>query len=88
MNQKDDLPLPHANPEPGNDDSPDNPERRRVLTGIAAVGFGFALAGCNTEEQAAGTPKSAADLRLDAALHDQVRHIVVIYAENRSFANL
>ena len=37
MNQKDDLPVPHANPELGNDDSPDNPERRRVLTGIAAV---------------------------------------------------
>ena len=33
MNQKDDLPVPHANPELGNDDSPDNPERRRVLTG-------------------------------------------------------
>ncbi len=59
MNQKDDLPLPHANPEAGNDDSPDNPERRRVLTGIAAVGFGLALAGCNTEEQASGPRRAA-----------------------------
>ena len=89
MNEKDDLPLPHANAELASDDSPDSPERRRVLTGIAAVGLGLALTGCNTEEQAAATtPRSAADLRLDAALHDQVRQIVVIYAENRSFANL
>ncbi|MEW6344083.1 MAG: acid phosphatase [Pseudomonadota bacterium] len=88
MNQNDDLPVPHPNAELPGDDSPDNPERRRVLTGIAAVGLGLALSGCNTEELAGGTPRSAADLRLDAALHDQVRQIVVIYAENRSFANL
>jgi acid phosphatase len=88
MNEKDDLPLPHANAQFAGDDSPDNPERRRVLTGIAAVGLGLALAGCTTEEHAAATPRSAADLRLDAALHDQVKQIVVIYAENRSFANL
>ena len=50
MNEKDDLPLPHANAEFAGDDSPDNPERRRVLTGIAAVGLGLALAGCTTEE--------------------------------------
>jgi acid phosphatase len=30
----------------------------------------------------------AADVRLDAALHDQVKQIVVINTENRSFANL
>ncbi|MFT4064636.1 acid phosphatase [Paraburkholderia sp.] len=73
-----------------NADAPDDPERRRVLTGLAAVGIGLALTGCKTGEGIAGNapPRSAADLRLDAALHDQVRHIVVIYAENRSFANL
>ncbi|WP_341317327.1 acid phosphatase [Paraburkholderia sp. IMGN_8] len=76
---------------PNPDDAPDDPERRRVLTGLAAVGMGLALAGCHTAEQSAANgaaPRSAADLRLDAALRDQVRHIVVIYAENRSFANL
>jgi acid phosphatase len=88
MNQKDDLPVPHQGAELASDDGPDNPERRRVLTGIAAVGLGLALSGCETQEQAQTTPRSAADLRLDAALHDQVRQIVVIYAENRSFANL
>ncbi|MEW9581782.1 acid phosphatase [Paraburkholderia sp. DGU8] len=76
---------------PGDDrNAPDDPERRRVLTGLAAVGLGLALTGCTTEHGAVSNapPRSAADLRLDAALHDQVKHIVVIYAENRSFANL
>jgi acid phosphatase len=70
-------------------DDPHNPERRRVLTGLAAVGIGLALTGCKTEQAASGVaPRTAADLRLDAALRDQVKQIVVIYAENRSFANL
>ncbi|MFM0305397.1 acid phosphatase [Paraburkholderia sediminicola] len=75
---------------PNPDNAPDDPERRRVLTGIAAVGIGLALTGCKTEQSTASdaAPRSAADLRLDAALRDQVKHIVVIYAENRSFANL
>ncbi|MFL9873975.1 acid phosphatase [Paraburkholderia megapolitana] len=88
MNENDlnDPNLPAAS-----DDTPDDPERRRVLTGIAAVGMGVILSGCQTAEQTStngGGPRSAADLRLDAALRDQVRNIVVIYAENRSFANL
>ena len=74
---------------PNPDDAPNDPERRRVLTGLAAVGIGLALTGCKTGQTAAGdATHSAADLRLDAALRDQVKHIVVIYAENRSFANL
>ncbi|CAG4918597.1 acid phosphatase [Paraburkholderia saeva] len=85
--QPDDPTLPPDLPQHA--DQPDDPERRRVLTGLAAVGIGLALTGCKTDLQSAGSgPRSAADLRLDAALHDQVRHIVVIYAENRSFANL
>ncbi|WP_322050360.1 acid phosphatase [Paraburkholderia bannensis] len=69
--------------------APDDPARRRVLGGIAAVGVGLALSGCQTPETNAGLgPRSAGDARVDAALRDQVRHIVVIYAENRSFTNL
>ncbi|HHT8859319.1 TPA: acid phosphatase, partial [Burkholderia cenocepacia] len=52
----------------------------------AALGAGVALAGCETT--AGNAPRSAADLRIDEALRQRVRHIVVIYAENRSFANL
>ncbi|WP_144112996.1 acid phosphatase [Paraburkholderia sp. BCC1886] len=76
--------------EPTAGSAPDDPERRRVLTGLAAVGIGLALSGCKTESGTSGDTanRSAADLRLDAALRDQVKQIVVIYAENRSFANL
>ncbi|KWA24338.1 acid phosphatase [Burkholderia territorii] len=68
------------------DDLPVDPDRRRMLGGLAALGAGVALGGCETAP--GGAPRSAADLRLDEALRRQVRHIVVIYAENRSFANL
>lgn len=68
------------------DDLPVDPDRRRMLGGLAALGAGVALGGCETTPGAA--PRTAADLRLDEALRRQVRHIVVIYAENRSFANL
>ncbi|KWK67542.1 acid phosphatase [Burkholderia ubonensis] len=70
------------------DDLPDDPDRRRMLGGIAALGASVAsvaLTGCETSPLAA---RSAADLRLDDALRHHVRNIVVIYAENRSFANL
>ncbi|KVQ09841.1 acid phosphatase [Burkholderia ubonensis] len=68
------------------DGLPDDPDRRRMLGGIAALGAsvaGVALTGCETSP-----PRSTADLRLDDALRHHVRNIVVIYAENRSFANL
>ncbi|TCW75367.1 acid phosphatase [Burkholderia sp. SRS-46] len=70
------------------DDLPEDPDRRRVLGGIAAFGASVALAGCETQPLAGAAPRSAADLRLDDALRHHVRNIVVIYAENRSFANL
>ncbi|KWK33016.1 acid phosphatase [Burkholderia stagnalis] len=70
------------------DDLPGDLDRRRVLGGIAALGASVALAGCETQPLAGAAPRSAADLRLDDALRHHVRNIVVIYAENRSFANL
>jgi acid phosphatase len=92
--QKETPKMPHhAEPESNDADRPANPERRRLLGGLAAVGMGLALPACSattsepaTAEHAAA--KSAAETRLDAALRARVRHIVVIYAENRSFANL
>ncbi|RQR62470.1 acid phosphatase [Burkholderia sp. Bp9125] len=70
------------------DDLPEDLDRRRVLGGIAALGASVALTGCETQPLAGAAPRSAADLRLDDALRHHVRNIVVIYAENRSFANL
>ena len=75
----------------GNDtsasDAPSDPARRRLLA--AGVGIaGLSLGGCNLFEQKPSTPKTAADLALDRTLAAKVQRIVVIYAENRSFANL
>ncbi|HTH73078.1 MAG TPA: acid phosphatase [Trinickia sp.] len=80
-------------PQSGESDQPQNPERRRVLGGLAAMGMGLALPACTTATGADGTTagptaRSARAEALDAALRARVRHIVVIYAENRSFANL
>jgi acid phosphatase len=72
-------------PDLPDDDTPADPDRRRVLGGMAALGASLALTGCETTQL---TPRSAEDLRIDQALRDKVRNIVVIYAENRSFANL
>jgi acid phosphatase len=78
---------------PDGRDEPQSPERRRVLGGLAAVGIGLALPGCTTAMSTAAAPgrpaaRSAAEEAFDAQLRNRVRHIVVIYAENRSFANL
>jgi acid phosphatase len=67
-----------------NPDEPQDPARRRLLGGLTAVGVGLALGGCETTPPA----RTGADARLDQALRSQVRNIVVIYAENRSFNNL
>ena len=69
-------------------DVPPDPTRRRLLGGAAVAGAALA-AGC-----APGMPRPASggaratDDDLDALLHRHIRHVVVIYAENRSFNNL
>lgn len=64
--------------------------RRRFLGGVAVLGAGAALTGCaqegQTGRQGAGRVFSASEL--DKALADNVKTVVVIYAENRSFNNL
>ncbi|MDR5735441.1 acid phosphatase [Caballeronia sp. LZ025] len=72
---------------PADHDAPADPARRRLIA--AGVGLaGLSLGGCNLFEHKPSTPKTAADLSLDRTLAAKVRQIVVIYAENRSFANL
>ncbi|MDR0226413.1 MAG: acid phosphatase [Burkholderiaceae bacterium] len=69
--------------------APQSNSRRRFLGGVAALSAGGTLTACATHGNAhdpAGNPANA--LALDRALRDNVKTIVVIYAENRSFNNL
>ena len=84
---RDDLPAPAEEFIHDSSDAPADPARRRLLA--AGVGLaGLTLGGCNLFESKPATPKTTADLALDRTLQAKVRHIVVIYAENRSFSNL
>ena len=65
--------------------------RRRFLGGVAVLGASAALTACvqgdgKADSESAGHVLSATDL--DKALRDNVKTVVVIYAENRSFNNL
>lgn len=74
--------------------APDDPARRRVLGSMAAAGAVLAT-GAPALGQAATNSASvgkathtANDPAVDAALRDKIKHVVVIYCENRSFNNL
>jgi acid phosphatase len=70
------------------DGAPLNPERRRLLGGIALAGAAFTLGSCRPfGERATGTPPLS-DEALDALLRQHIGQVVVLYAENRSFNNL
>ncbi|MDT9632377.1 acid phosphatase [Pseudomonas marginalis] len=64
--------------------------RRRFLGGAAVLGVGATLSACGNSSEAPGKPvaRPLTPQELDKALHDQVKTVVVIYAENRSFNNL
>ncbi len=71
------------------DDNPENPQRRRLLGGAAAAAGMLALGGCATPARRSlpvvpvlkGAP-------VDAVLREHIDHVVVLFAENRSFNNL
>ena len=69
---------------PADDDVVLNPNRRKILGGIAALGLGVAT----YSEDGLAAGQAASEKRTDALLKQHVKHIVVIYAENRSFNNL
>ena len=82
MTDKTKLPTP-------SDDAPANPERRRLLGGIAIAGATLTVAGCQPfGERNSGPSASEGAAALDAQLRQHVQHVVVLYAENRSFNNL
>ncbi|UII72234.1 acid phosphatase [Pseudomonas sp. HN11] len=70
--------------------SPVDTSRRRFLGGAAVLGVGATLSACGNTSEAPGKPaeRPLTPQELDNALHDQVKTVVVIYAENRSFNNL
>ncbi|WP_249582314.1 acid phosphatase [Pseudomonas viridiflava] len=72
------------------DESTLHPSRRRFLGGMAALGAGVTLSSYVTagEKPPAAAEKHLTGAALDKALRDNVKTVVVIYAENRSFNNL
>ncbi|MEE4344065.1 acid phosphatase [Pseudomonas alliivorans] len=72
------------------DESTLQPSRRRFLGGMAALGVGVTLSSYVTagEKPPAAAEKPLTGAALDKALRDNVKTVVVIYAENRSFNNL
>jgi len=78
-------------PSPDNASKPPvDTSRRRFLGGAAVLGVGATLSACGNTSEAPGKPveRPLTPQELDKALHDQVKTVVVIYAENRSFNNL
>lgn len=73
--------------------APVDGSRRRFLGGVAVLGAGATLSGVVGAAESATEGKPAADTlltgpALDQALEENVKTIVVIYGENRSFNNL
>lgn len=83
--EHEDRPAPDSIDQPPVDTS-----RRRFLGGAAVLGVGATLSACGNSGDAPGKPlpRPLTPQELDKALHDQVKTVVVIYAENRSFNNL
>ncbi|KRP42848.1 acid phosphatase [Pseudomonas libanensis] len=83
--EHEDRPSPDSATPPPVDTS-----RRRFLGGAAVLGVGATLSACGDTSETPSTPvpRPLTPQELDKALHDQVKTVVVIYAENRSFNNL
>ncbi|WDS35102.1 acid phosphatase [Pseudoxanthomonas sp.] len=84
MSQHDDTP---------DSQSPSDPQRRRLLGGLAAAGAalaagGEAIAGTTAKAKMAGTARATPTAVTDAQLGEHIDTVVVLYAENRSFNNL
>ncbi len=78
------------NPDARDETTPADPQRRRLLGGLALAGAGLALAGEAVRAATASPAANASqnDAALDTLLRQHIQHVVVLYAENRSFNNL
>ena len=86
--------IPSDRPTDDAGDTPRDPSRRRLLEGLGIAGAALAVGACQPAVRATGeaaaatlssTPKPAVT---DTLLRRHIQHIVVLYAENRSFNNL
>src|SRR2546425_950346 len=79
-----------GNGPPPSTDSPTDTSRRRFLGGVAVLGVGATLSACGNTGDTPGKPEERplSPAELDKTLRDQVKNVVVIFAENRSFNNL
>jgi acid phosphatase len=69
-------------------DAPDDPGRRRVLGTLAIAGAALATGCSGPAPRVAPVAASVGEGALDAALRERIKHVVVVYLENRSFNNL
>ncbi|MEB0047615.1 MULTISPECIES: acid phosphatase [unclassified Pseudomonas] len=78
-----DIPSPEVG-------QPTDTSRRRFLGGVAVLGVGATLSACGNQGNEPGKPveRPLTPAELDKALHENVKNVVVIYGENRSFNNL
>ncbi|UMZ11153.1 acid phosphatase [Pseudomonas sp. MPFS] len=76
-------------PEPATD-QPTDTSRRRFLGGVAVLGVGATLSACGKAGEPGNKPdeRPLSPVELDKALREQVKNVVVVFAENRSFNNL
>jgi len=66
-------------------DRPSSPDRRRILTGIAASASGLALGGAGIASAAAHSAKAVRKMDLPSPQDCGIEHFVVVMMENRSF---
>ena len=71
-------------------DQPTDTSRRRFLGGVAVLGVGATLSACAKSDEPTSKPQERplSPAELDKALREQVKSVVVLFAENRSFNNL
>ncbi|WP_241606869.1 acid phosphatase [Rosenbergiella australiborealis] len=83
-----------STPESKKTQAPENPQRRRLLAGASALGVSstlLPLAGAQASTQKTASVRPLADYsesQQSQLLRDNIKNVIVIYAENRSFNNL